>query len=79
MALSDFRSDMMIQALNQSVQDVYYILMNRQLKVNDIMKRSRYSPRTIRHALKMLSNLNLISQIPDMQDLRSHYYTVNGV
>ena len=79
MAKTEIQSGLMIQALNQSVQDVYYILLNRKMKVGDIAKRSRYSPRTVRHALKTLSNLRLVSQIPDMSDLRSHYYVINTV
>ncbi len=77
MSKSEFQDGLMIQALNRSVQEIYHILLNRKLKVSDIAKRSRYSPRTVRHALKTLSNLQLITQIPDMSDLRSHYYIIN--
>ena len=77
--INDYVDTGIVQALNQSVQDVYYIILHRKLKVNEIAKKSRYSSRTVRHAIKTLSNLNLIVQIPDMKDLRSHYYTTTEI
>ena len=71
-----FNADIMIPALNQSIQDVYYAILNRKLKVHDIAKKTRYSTRTVRYAIKTLINLNVIVQIPDTKDLRSHYYRV---
>ena len=67
-------SNVMVQALNKSVQDVYFIVLGKKMKVREIEKKSKYSSRTIRHALKTLTELKLIEQIPDLGDLRSHYY-----
>lgn len=74
MAVSAINSSVMVQALNKSVQDVYYTLLGRKMKVKEIERKTNYSPRTIRQALKTLSELNLIAQVPDLTDLRSHYY-----
>lgn len=67
-----------IMALNPSAQEVYRLLLHRQLKVGEIQERTSYSPRTIRQAINKLVKLRLIRQLPDLHDLRSHYYTVTS-
>ena len=64
----------MVLALNKSVQEVFSTISDKKIKVRDIEKRTKYSPRTVRHALRTLLDLGLILQIPDLGDLRSHYY-----
>jgi DNA-binding MarR family transcriptional regulator len=65
----------MVQALNKSVQEVFNTISDKRVKVRDIEKRTKYSPRTVRHALRTLLDLGLITQIPDLSDLRSHFYS----
>lgn len=75
MALSSMQPPVMVMALNKSVQEVFNTISDKKIKVKDIEKKTRYSPRTVRHALRTLLDLGLITQIPDLGDLRSHYYT----
>lgn len=65
---------LMVQSLNRSVQEIYNTIAGSRIKVKDIEKRTTYSPRTVRHALRTLLDMDLIIQIPDLSDLRSHYY-----
>ena len=58
-----------------SVQKVYSTLQGKQLHVGDIESKTKYSPRTVRQALRHLKRTGLITQIPDMMDMRRHYYT----
>lgn len=67
--------EIQIAALNRSTQEVFYLLRNKTLKANDIQQRTTYSSRTIRSALRTLLDLNLVKKIPNLQDLRSCYYT----
>ena len=67
--------DVVVFALNESANDVYMILRFKKLKVTDIERKTKYSPRTIRQAIRKLLDLQLITQIPDMSDFRSHYYS----
>ena len=71
-------TDVVVFALNESARDVYMILRFRKLKVNDIERKTKYSPRTIRQAIRKLLDLRLIHQIPDMSDFRSHYYSATA-
>lgn len=75
MAVSSVNSQVMVLALKKSVQEVFNTITDKKIKVKDIEKKTRYSPRTVRHALRTLLDLGLIIQIPDLGDLRSHYYT----
>ena len=74
MAFTTVDSKIMIQSLNKSVQEIYKTITGNRIKVKDIEKRTTYSPRTVRHALRTLLDMDLIMQIPDLSDLRSHYY-----
>ena len=75
MAVTTVNSPVMVLALNKSVQEVFNTISDKRIKVKDIEKKTHYSPRTVRHALRTLLDLDLIIQIPDLGDLRSHYYT----
>ncbi len=77
MAVATKVDDVVVFALNESARDVYMILRFRNLKVNDIERKTKYSPRTIRQAIRKLLDLRLIHQIPDMSDFRSHYYSAS--
>jgi DNA-binding MarR family transcriptional regulator len=77
MAVATKVDDVVVFALNESARDVYMILRFRKLKVNDIERKTKYSPRTIRQAIRKLLDLRLIHQIPDMSDFRSHYYSAS--
>ena len=71
---SKINNHIMLQSLNESVQEIYVTISGKSIKVKDIEKKSSYSPRTVRHALRTLLDMQLIVQIPDLTDLRSHYY-----
>jgi DNA-binding transcriptional ArsR family regulator len=64
-----------IEVMPPSVQKVYRSLQGKQLHVGDIEYKTKYSPRTVRQALRQLRRAGLIAQIPDMMDMRRHYYT----
>ena len=62
-----------------SVQKVYRTLQSgKRMHVGDIESRTNYSPRTVRQALRQLKSAQLITQIPDMYDMRRHYYMAVG-
>lgn len=66
--------DIIIRSLTASSRVIYYSLKKKPSKVSELQKTTKYSTRTIRYALKHLQNIGLVSQIPDMNDLRSHKY-----
>ena len=47
------------------------------LKPTDLVSLTQLSPRSVRHALKKLTDKDLINKIPDLYDLRSYYYFLN--
>ena len=64
-----------VSVMPPSVQKVYYALRNgKQMHVGEIEAKTRYSPRTVRQALRQLKNASLIQQVPDMMDMRRSYY-----
>ncbi len=64
--------------LPKSAQEVYSLLrINGALKPGEIGNYTRLSNRTIRYALKILVDDLLIKRVPDLHDLRSHYYSLN--
>jgi len=66
-----------VSVMAPSTQKVYQALKaGKMMHVGDIESKTRYSPRTVRQALRQLKNANLISKIPDMMDMRRHYYVV---
>jgi Mn-dependent DtxR family transcriptional regulator len=69
----------LVEVMPPSVQKVYRTLQSgKRMHVGEIESKTRYSPRTVRQALRHLKNAGLISQIPDMMDMRRHYYTTNA-
>ncbi|MHA2298828.1 MAG: hypothetical protein ACXADA_22565 [Candidatus Hodarchaeales archaeon] len=68
-------ASLVVQGMNPSVQRVYSLLrFGRMMKVGQIEDETSYSDRTVRKALAKLRKLNLIRKVPDMHDLRSHFY-----
>jgi DNA-binding transcriptional regulator GbsR (MarR family) len=66
----------LVTVMPPSVQKVYYTLQNgKRMHVGEIESKTKYSPRTVRQALRQLKNAKLIVQIPDMMDMRRHYYS----
>ena len=70
----EINNQLMVQSLNRSVQDNYNTITGSRVKVKEIERKTTYSPRTVRHALRTLLDMDLIIQIPDLTDLRSHFY-----
>ena len=60
--------------LSRSTADVLYLLKKRPLNALEIQKKTKYSSRTIRTALKTLIDLKLVERIPNLQDMRTCYY-----
>lgn len=68
-----------VNVMPPSVQKVYRTLQaGKRMYVGDIESKTKYSPRTVRQALRQLKNAQLITQIPDMYDMRRHYYMAVG-
>jgi DNA-binding MarR family transcriptional regulator len=68
-----------ILAMSESVQSVYRVLgAGKALKVDDIQRKTQFSPRTVRSAIAQLKRFGLIEKIPDLRDLRSHYYRLKN-
>ena len=70
--------EVQVAALSPAVQEVYFILKNKPMKTNDIQRKTKYSPRTIRSAIRTLLDHKLITQRIDLADLRSNYYQISG-
>lgn len=67
-----------VENLPKSAQEVYVLLCNNgALKPREIGLYTSLSNRTIRYALKILVDENVIRRVPDLHDLRSHFYAVN--
>ncbi len=67
-----------VERLPKSAQEVYVLLCdNGALKPREIGLYTSLSNRTIRYALKILVDEHVIRRVPDLHDLRSHFYAVN--
>lgn len=65
----------MLFGLPPSALKIYRIIESkRKVRVCEIEKNTTYSPRTVRNALRVLRNSNLITRIPNLHDMRCHYY-----
>ena len=63
--------------LPKSAREVLTILRtNGALKPGEIRNYTSLSNRTIRYALKILVDDAIISRVPDLNDLRTHYYKI---
>ncbi len=77
MAVSSQMMKMAVFGMSDSVQKVYRTLeKGKPMKVGEIQRRAAVSSRTVRHALNRLRSNDMIEQIPDLRDLRSHFYRV---
>ncbi|MHA1225450.1 MAG: hypothetical protein ACTSPV_01765 [Candidatus Hodarchaeales archaeon] len=85
MAVTDTRNDLKMNEysktldnLPKSAREIYGVLKdNGALKPQEIGSYTTLSNRTIRYALKILIDEQFVQRIPDLHDLRSHYYTLN--
>ena len=68
--------DIQVAALNRSTKDVYFLLKRRNFRASELQRKTNYSARTVRTALRQLLELNLIERIPNLLDMRSCYYQV---
>ena len=69
----------LVGVMPPSVQKVYRALQGgKRMHVGEIESKTNYSPRTVRQALRQLRNARLITKIPDMYDMRRHYYIAVG-
>ena len=67
-----------VEHLPKSAQEVYVLLCdNGALKPREIGLYTSLSNRTIRYALKILVDEHVIRRVPDLHDLRSHFYAVD--
>jgi DNA-binding MarR family transcriptional regulator len=67
-----------ITHLPKSAREVYQLLKaNGALKPQEIGNHTTLSNRTIRYALKILIEDALVRRVPDLRDLRSHFYALN--
>ncbi len=67
-----------ITQLPKSAREIYQLLKaNGALKPQEIGNHTTLSNRTIRYALKILIEGALVRRVPDLRDLRSHFYTLN--
>ena len=67
-----------VSHLPKSAREIYFLLRtNGALKPQEIGNHTTLSNRTIRYALKLLIDDMLIRRVPDLHDLRTHFYTVN--
>ena len=77
---SEQPNDNVIQVthLPKSAQEVFFLLQaNGALKPREIGNYTDLSNRTIRYALKILVDDNKVRRVPDLHDLRSHFYAIN--
>ena len=66
--------DIQVAALNRSTKDVYFLLKRRKFRSSELQRKTNYSARTVRTALRQLLEMNLIERIPNLSDMRSCYY-----
>jgi DNA-binding MarR family transcriptional regulator len=65
----------MPQVLTKSQRIVLDVLRNQGASTpTQLLSLCPYSPRTVRYALRRLMKMNLVRQIPCLQDMRQHVY-----
>jgi transcription initiation factor IIE alpha subunit len=52
---------------------------NRAVKPEELVQKLGINLRSIRYGLKLLQDAHLIVRQPDLIDLRSFYYSINGI
>jgi len=71
-------NNLLLQSITESARQIYFLIAeNDGIKTKELRLKSVYSARTIRYSIRTLINLNLIKQLPDLQDCRSHLYVIN--
>jgi DNA-binding MarR family transcriptional regulator len=68
--------EVQVASLNRSTKDVYYLLKRKSYRASEIQRKTNYSARTIRTALRQLLEMNLVVRIPNLADMRSSYYQI---
>jgi hypothetical protein len=70
--------DERLQKCPKSAREIYHLLRtNGALKPREIGLYTTLSHRTIRYGLKILVDEAMVKRIPDLQDLRTHFYAIN--
>jgi hypothetical protein len=68
----------LVAKLPKSAREIYQLLQtNGALKPKEIGLYTTLSHRTIRYGLKILVDEGLSRRIPDLHDLRTHFYAIN--
>ncbi|MFX1251212.1 MAG: MarR family transcriptional regulator [Promethearchaeota archaeon] len=63
--------------MSKSIQMIYSTLaMYGKLKPQQLSEKTNLSARTVRYALQRLRAKELVKRVPDLSDLRSHYYQI---
>ncbi|MFX0061343.1 MAG: MarR family transcriptional regulator [Candidatus Hermodarchaeota archaeon] len=66
--------------MSKSIQIIYSTLvMYGMLKPQQISEKTNLSARTVRYALQRLRAKELVKRVPDLSDLRSHYYQISSI
>ena len=64
--------------LPKSAREIYSLLSaNGALKPREITSYTSLSNRTILYGLKILVDSGFCKRVPDLQDLRTHFYAIN--
>ena len=67
-----------LATLPKSAREIYSLLTNNgALKPREITSYTSLSNRTIRYGLKILVDGGFCRRVPDLQDLRTHFYAIN--
>ena len=69
--------DQLLLGTTESAKQIYLVIAsNRSIQAKDIIEKVDYSARTVRYSLKVLINLGLVKQIPNLEDCRSYFYQI---
>lgn len=69
---------LILQGTTISTRMIYEIIvLEERIQAKILFAKTPYSSRTVRTSLKVLLNLGLIKQIPNLEDMRSHFYEIN--
>ena len=67
--------DQLLMGTTESAKQIYLIISSTgNIQAKEIIEKVDYSARTVRYSLKILINLGLIRQIPNLHDCRSSFY-----
>ncbi len=69
--------DQLLSGTRESAKQIYSLIAsNNNIQAKEIINKVGCSARTVRYSIKVLINLGLIKQIPNLNDCRSHYYQI---